>query len=154
MCKSSIIFLCVRPSSVVRRKSICLSHYLLLNRWAEFNQICYITSPHGKGVREQHYFSACPSTSRYHLLNHCAEFNQTCYITFPHVWGVREQHYFIYILSYVWVTEFPPFCKRVANSACHLFILWLLYCICLSFPWCWRRDADLIVSFPKLSYLL
>ena len=33
------------------------------------------------------------------------------------------------------------FWVTVANSACHLFILWLLYCICLSFPlmlvsWC------------------
>ena len=41
----------------VRRPSICLSRYLLLNHLAEFNQTCYITSPHGKGVREQHYFS-------------------------------------------------------------------------------------------------
>ena len=35
----------------IRRPSICLSHYLLLNHWVEFNQTCYITSPHGKGVR-------------------------------------------------------------------------------------------------------
>ena len=27
----------------------------------EFNQICYMNSPHGKGVREQHYFSVRPS---------------------------------------------------------------------------------------------
>ena len=26
------------------------------------------------------------------------------------------------------------FLERVAKSACHLFILWLLNCICLSFP--------------------
>ena len=37
--------------------SIRLSHNLLLNPLAEFNQTCYITSPHGKGVGEQHYFS-------------------------------------------------------------------------------------------------
>ena len=37
--------------------SICLSSYLLLNHWAELNQTCYITSPHGKGVQEEHYFS-------------------------------------------------------------------------------------------------
>ena len=96
--KSSIIFLCVhpsvRPSSVVR-PFVC---HILLNHWAEFNQTCYITSPHGKGVREQHCFlcvrspSICPS--RYLLLNHWAEFNQTCYITSPHGKNVREQHYF------------------------------------------------------------
>ena len=35
----------------------------------------------------------------------------------------------------------PPFWVRAANSACHLFILLLLNCFCLSFPlvfgaWC------------------
>ena len=50
VCESNIIFPCVR------RPSICLSCCLLLNHWAEFNQTCYITSPHGKDVREQHYF--------------------------------------------------------------------------------------------------
>ena len=51
VCESNIIFLFVHlPSN-------CLSHYLLLNHWAEFNQSCLITSPHDKGVREQHYFS-------------------------------------------------------------------------------------------------
>ena len=40
-CESNIIF----PS--VRRLSICLLCYLLLNHLAEFNQTCYITSPHG-----------------------------------------------------------------------------------------------------------
>ena len=34
-----------------------LSIRLLLNPWAEFNQTCYMTSPHGKGVGEQ----VCPS---------------------------------------------------------------------------------------------
>ena len=43
---------------------------------AEFNQTCYITSPHGKGVHEQHVFpcvrrpSICPSRNL--LLNHVA----------------------------------------------------------------------------------
>ena len=41
--------------------SVCLSRYLLLNHWAEFYPTCYITSPHGMGVREQHYFSVHPS---------------------------------------------------------------------------------------------
>ena len=71
----------------VCRPCICLSNYLLLNRRAEFNQTCYITTSYGKGVREQHFFlcvrraSICPSRL---LLNHFAEFNQTCYITSPH----------------------------------------------------------------------
>ena len=41
--------------------SICPSHYLLINLWAEFCQTCYITFPHGKGVQEQHYFFVHPS---------------------------------------------------------------------------------------------
>ena len=71
-------------------------HSIPLNHCAEFNQSCYIIFPHGKGVREQRYFSVRPSIcpSRYLLLNHWAEFNQTCYITFPHDKGVREQYYF------------------------------------------------------------
>ena len=88
--ESNIIFPCILCPS------ICPSCYLLLNHRVEFNQTCYITSPHGKGVREQHFFlcvcrlSICQS--RYLLLNHWAEFNQTCYITSPHGKGV--QHYF------------------------------------------------------------
>ena len=46
----------VRATSLpyVRRPSICLLRYLLLNHWAEFNRTCYITFPRGKGVRKQH----------------------------------------------------------------------------------------------------
>ena len=92
--ESNIIFPCVR------RPSICSSRYLLLNHWAECNQTCYITSPHGWGVRDNIIFPcvrSCvsrPSTCllRYLLLNHWAEFNQTCYITSPHGKGcAREQ---------------------------------------------------------------
>ena len=56
----------MRPSST--HVSATLYH------WAEFNQTCYITSPHGKGVREQHYFSVHPSIcpSRYLLVNYWA----------------------------------------------------------------------------------
>ena len=52
--------------------------------------------------------------------------------------------------------ELPPFLekKKIANSACHLFILWLLNCICLSFPLCWGLNVDLIVSVPQFTYLL
>ena len=79
----------------IHRLSICLSQYLLLNHWAEFNQTCYITSPHGKGVWEQHFFfpiclsGICPSYNL--LLNHWAQFNQTCYMPSPHGKGVAEQ---------------------------------------------------------------
>ena len=91
-CARAAFFFCVSVHRCVRRPSICLSCYLLLNYWAEFNQTCYITSPHSKGVQEQHFFlcihcpSICPSC--YLLLNHRAEFNQTCYITSPHGKGV------------------------------------------------------------------
>ena len=110
VCKSNIIFPCIR------RPSICLSCYLILNHWVEFNQTCYITSPHGKGMLEQHYFSMCPCVrhppiclSRY-LLNHWAEFNQTCYITSPHGKGVREQLFFSVHPSFVhlFVMLSPP----------------------------------------------
>ena len=70
--------------------SICpcvrLSHYLLLNHWAEFYQTCYITFPYGRGVQEQH---SCVRLSSVHLsvtlspLNHWAEFSQICCITYP-----------------------------------------------------------------------
>ena len=50
--------------------SVQPSGYLLLNHWVEFYQTCHITSPHGKGVQEQHYFSVCLSAmcmSSFHL---------------------------------------------------------------------------------------
>ena len=98
--ESNIIFSCVRPS--VRRPSICLSRYLLLNLWTEFNQTCYISSLYGKGVQEQHCLSVrsslYPSSVSLYvtllLLNHWAEFNKSCHITSPHGKGVRKQYYF------------------------------------------------------------
>ena len=61
-----------------------------------------MTSPHGKDVGEQHYYSILPfiqtsgvRQSVHHLLlNNWAGFNQTCYMTSPHGKGVQEQHYF------------------------------------------------------------
>ena len=97
VCASNVIFLCVRPC--VRRPSIFLSHYLL-NTGRNSTKICYIISSHGKGVREQHYFSVRSSVrpsiclSRYLLLNHWVEFNQTWHITSFHSNEAREQHYF------------------------------------------------------------
>ena len=111
----------VRP--FVHRPSICLSCYLLLNHWVEFNQTCYITSPHGKGVQEQHYFSVCPSIcpSCYLLFNHWAEFNQTCYITSPHGKGVQEQHYFSVCPSvHLSVTQSPHKPLGEFNQTCHM----------------------------------
>ena len=67
--------------------------------WAEFNQTCYVTSPHGKSVREQHYFSmhlsirASVLLSPPNLLGRNQP-NLACYITSPYGKGVREQHYF------------------------------------------------------------
>ena len=58
VCESNIIYLCV-CLSLRRRPSICPSRYLL-NHLAESNQTCYITSPHGKGVHKQNYFSVHP----------------------------------------------------------------------------------------------
>ena len=74
--------------------SVCRWCYLLLNHWAEYNQTCYITSTHGKGV--QYYFSVRLSVrplqrpSSYLLLNHWGEFNQIS----RHGKAVWEQHYF------------------------------------------------------------
>ena len=51
----------------------------------------------------------------------------------------------------------PPFGERVANSANYLFMLWLLSCICLSFPLVLGLDVDLtvsVVSVPGFTYLL
>ena len=45
------LIFCVSFRPCVPRPSICLSHYLFLNHWAEFYKTCYIISPHGKGVR-------------------------------------------------------------------------------------------------------
>ena len=88
------------PSSV--RLSLPVKLSLFLNHLAEFYQTCYITSPHGKGVREQVIFLCVrpcvrrPSIclSHYLLLHHWAEFNQTCYFTSPHGMVVRHQPYF------------------------------------------------------------
>ena len=83
VCESNISYPCVR------RPVICPSSYLLLNHLAEFN--FYMTSRHGKGVREQHYFSVRPSSiclSRYLLLNYRVIFNQTCCIITPYDKGL------------------------------------------------------------------
>ena len=50
----------------------------------------------------------------------------------------------------IWVTELSHVWEKVANSACQLFILWLLYCISLSFPLVLGLDLDQTVSVPAL----
>ena len=124
VCESNIIFPCVR--ACIHRPTVCLSCFLLLNLWAEFNLSCYITSVHGKGVRQQHYFSVRPAglatatlffcasispcihrppicSSHHLLLNHWVEFNQTSYISSPYGKSVREQLFSV----------FPSFCASV-----------------------------------------
>ena len=103
LCESNIIFLCLHVSirAFVVHPSVC--H--LLNHWAKFNQTCYITTPHGKGVREQHYFfvhlsfihlSVMPSPPKPlsriqpHLLHHFPSWLGSARTTLffcPSVWG-------------------------------------------------------------------
>ena len=56
----------------------------------------------------------------------------------------------------IYSVQFPAFGEIVANSDCRLFILWLLYCFCLSFPsvlepWC---RSDCISSWVLLFTFL
>ena len=70
--KGYIIFPSVRPTvhPIGIRPSLFPLHYLLLpqdyllqpvNHGPEFNQSCYMSLPHGKGMQEQHYFCVLPS---------------------------------------------------------------------------------------------
>ena len=115
VCESNIIL----PSVLRRAVRPSVRHVnfssLLLNHWAEFNQTCYTTFPHGKGVREQIFFLCvrpCIRLVHFSMLtlchgghlavrtlisslsspNHWAEFNQTCYTTFLRGKGVRESN--------------------------------------------------------------
>ena len=63
--ESNIIFFRVSVRACVRRPSICPSRYLLLNHWANSTKLATSLPPHGKAVREQHYFSVRPSS--FHL---------------------------------------------------------------------------------------
>ena len=105
----NIIFLCIHLSM---HPSICPSCYLLPDHRMEFNQTCYITSPHGKAVPEQHYFTVhrplWVCLSCYLLLNHWAEFNQTCYITSPLMVRVCMSNIIFPCIHYLSVTLSPP----------------------------------------------
>ena len=61
-CACATLFFCLSIHLSIQL-SISPSRYLLLNHWAESNQTCYMTSPHGKSVREQYYFSICHAIS-------------------------------------------------------------------------------------------
>ena len=61
-CARATLFFCTTV-----RASICLSHYLLPNHWAEFNQISYITSSYDKVVQEQHFSVRPPVCASVHL---------------------------------------------------------------------------------------
>ena len=59
VCESNIFFhVSIILPSLCHAPSL---HTLPINHWAEFYQTCFITSPHGKCMREQHYFSVHPS---------------------------------------------------------------------------------------------
>ena len=125
--KSNINF-CASIHPCTHRLSICPLCYLLLNHLMEYNLTCYITSPYGKGVQEQHYFLCIhPSSvsrlsiylSCYLLLNHLVKYKWTCYITFLYGKGVREQHYpsvvhpLCYLLLNCWM-EFSQTCYIIS----------------------------------------
>ena len=95
----AILFFCVSVHPCICRPSICLSHYYLLNHWADYSTKLATSFPLMVRVCESNIFFPCirrPSICplRYLFLNHWAEFNQTCYVTSSHVKGVLEQHYF------------------------------------------------------------
>ena len=122
LCKSTYFHASV--CLCVHCPSICLSRYFLLNNWAEFNQTCYITFPHGKGVREQHYFSVRPSNVHLsvalsppkplggiqpNLLHH-----------FPsHGKGMREQHYFS-VRPSIWPSCYLLNHRAEFNQTCYI----------------------------------
>ena len=59
VCKSNIIFLYICPTC---RVSIYLSVMLSSPKpLGGIYQTCYMTSPHGKGMLEQHYITICPA---------------------------------------------------------------------------------------------
>ena len=77
-----------------------------------------MNSPHGNGVREQHYFSVRLSVplffpSRYLFINHSAEFNQTCYMTSRLVRYARATLFFC-----------PSVCPSICPSRCLLLSHW------------------------------
>ena len=55
---SPLFFFFLKSDRDIVNASVCLSVPLaILNTGWNLNQICFMISPHGKGVREQHYFS-------------------------------------------------------------------------------------------------
>ena len=136
--------------------------------------ICYITFPHGEGVREQHFFSMCPSSFHHsvtlHLsvklpINHWTEFYQTYFITSPHGKDMREQHYFSVHPSFVnfSVTQSPlKSLDGIQSNLLHHFPSWkgcaratLLFCasLCPSlyfFQTTGRKSTKFATSLPLM----
>ena len=126
VCKSNIIFPCVC------HPPICPPRYLLQNHWAEFNQTCYMTFPHGKGVRAQYNFSVHSSFIHLSITlsppKPLGRIQQTCYITSFHGKGVQEQHYFSLRPSSVHLSDTlsPPKPLGVIQpNLLHHFFSWL-----------------------------
>ena len=76
-----------------------------------------------------------------------------CYVVFHFLMFDFQQVCMFKIIQLVWVTEFPPFLKKV-SSAGQLFILRLLNCIFLSFPLVFgvRCGSDCINSLSSLIH--
>ena len=101
-CMRAILFFHVSVCPCIHHPSICLSHYLLINHWAEFNQTCYIISPSWLGCMRAILFfhvSVCPCIhhpsiclSHYLLLNHLVEFNQTWPPLMEWLWESKSIH--------------------------------------------------------------
>ena len=129
LCESNIIFPCMP------HPSICPSGYLLLNHWTEFSQTCYITSPHGMVVWEQHYFSV--RASSVHLFVTLSSpkplggIQPTCYMTSPHGKVVWEQHYFSFgplsvhmSITYLLLNHWVEFNQTCYITSPHGMVVW------------------------------
>ena len=84
--------------------SACLS-ICLLNYWAEFNQTCYMTSPHGKGVLEQNYFSVCLSgiySSHYQSFYHI--YLVISLLPLPFLFGYKTEACSSKIIANIWIS--------------------------------------------------
>ena len=128
VCKSNIFFLYVRQHYFFHAsslRSVCTLGCLLLNYWMEFNKIqCYITSPHGKGVREQYNFSVHlsfhvsvvhPSVLHAILLNHWGIILPNLLYHFPSWWGCLRVTLFVH-LSIWHVSVVCPYVRYAISS--------------------------------------
>ena len=122
-CESNIIFPSVRPSC-----------YLLLNHR---NQTCYLTSPSGKGVRKQHYFSVCPSV-RHAISSYTYGRNLPKLATWlTRVVRVCKSN-IIFHFSLL-IGESVEICEGVPSTARSYFFFFFFFFFFLFYIWClWR----------------